>query len=63
MRNGSIAEDVIMQIGGWQTAEVFKRYSIKDQHDTDAAIRKLEKKATLQATFPQKPCLMALQSR
>jgi hypothetical protein len=45
MRNGSIAEDVIMQIGGWQTAEVFKRYSIKDQHDTDAAIRKLEKKA------------------
>jgi integrase len=42
MRNEGVAEEVIMDIGGWKTASVFKRYSIVNPNDTANAIRAVE---------------------
>lgn len=42
MRNEGISEEVIMDIGGWKTASVFKRYSIVNPADTANAIRTVE---------------------
>jgi len=42
MRNEGVAEEVIMDIGGWKTSSVFKRYSIVNPNDTANAIRTLE---------------------
>jgi hypothetical protein len=41
-RNEGVAEKVIMDIGGWKTAAVFKRYSIVNPNDSAMAIRKVE---------------------
>jgi len=37
-----VSESVIMRIGGWKTASVFKRYDIVDQTDIADAVTKLE---------------------
>jgi integrase len=42
LRNRNVAQEVIMQIGGWKTAEVFRRYSIVDQSDIANAMQRLE---------------------
>jgi len=42
MRNEGVAEEVIMDIGGWKTASVFKRYSIVDSNDTAEAVMRVE---------------------
>jgi hypothetical protein len=42
MRNEGVAEEVIMDIGGWKTASVFKRYSIVNPNYTANAIRTVE---------------------
>jgi integrase len=42
LRNSGAAEEVIMDIGGWKTASVFKRYSIVDQSDKRSAMTSLE---------------------
>jgi integrase len=44
LRNNGTAEEVIMDIGGWKTPSVFKRYSIVDQSDIRAAMTSLEAK-------------------
>ena len=41
LRNQGTAEEVIMKIGGWRTASVFKRYSIVSQSDIADATGKL----------------------
>jgi integrase len=42
MRRLGIAENVIMRIGGWKTASVFRRYDIVDQTDLADASRRIE---------------------
>jgi hypothetical protein len=42
LRNSGAAEEVIMDIGGWKTASVFKRYAIVDQTDKRNAMTILE---------------------
>jgi integrase len=44
LRNSGAAEEVIMKIGGWRTASVFKRYAIVSQTDIRAAMNRLEAK-------------------
>jgi integrase len=44
LRNSGAAEEVIMKIGGWRTASVFKRYAIVGQSDIRAAMSRLEAK-------------------
>lgn len=39
-----MAESTIMEIGGWKTAAMFRRYAIRDPRDIKAAIEKREKK-------------------
>ena len=42
LRRASVSEGVIMKIGGWKTASIFKRYDIVNQSDVRDALRKLE---------------------
>ncbi len=42
LRRAGVAESTIMDIGGWKTRSVFKRYAIKDSRDIKAAIEKRE---------------------
>jgi integrase len=42
LRRAGVSESVIMRIGGWKTASVFKRYDIVDQADIADAVTKLE---------------------
>lgn len=42
MRNEGISEEIIMEIGGWKTSAVFKRYSIVNANDTAEAVRRTE---------------------
>ena len=42
LRRAGVSESVIMRIGGWKTASVFKRYDIVDQADIAEAVTKLE---------------------
>jgi integrase len=44
MRHLGISENVIMRIGGWKTASVFRRYDIVDKADLAEASRRLEEK-------------------
>jgi integrase len=43
LRAAGVPEEVIMRIGGWKTASVFKRYAIVDQRDIRAALQQLER--------------------
>src|SRR5690348_1976345 len=42
LRRAGVSETVIIRIGGWKTASVFKRYDIVDQADIAEAVTKLE---------------------
>jgi integrase len=42
LRRANVAEGVIMKIGGWKTASVFRRYDIMNQSDVRDAMEKLE---------------------
>jgi integrase len=42
LRRAGVAENVIMQIGGWRTRNVFDRYAIITENDIVDAVRKLE---------------------
>jgi integrase len=42
LRRAGIDEDTIMDLGGWKTPSVFKRYAIVDQRDKRDAMAKLE---------------------
>jgi integrase len=42
LRRAGVAENVIMQIGGWRTRSVFDRYAIITENDISDAVRKLE---------------------
>jgi integrase len=42
LRRAGVAESVVMQIGGWKTREMFRRYAITDSRDIAAAIEKRE---------------------
>lgn len=42
LRRAGVQESVIMKIGGWKTASVFRRYNIVDTSDLDAAMDALE---------------------
>lgn len=42
LRRAGVAENVIMQIGGWRTRSVFDRYAIITENDIVDAVRKLE---------------------
>jgi integrase len=44
LRHAGVAESTIMEIGGWRTASMFRRYAIKDPRDIKAAIEKREEK-------------------
>jgi integrase len=43
LRNAGVPESTIMDIGGWKTREMFKRYAITDSKDIAAAIAKRER--------------------
>jgi integrase len=43
LRRAGVAESTIMDIGGWKTRSVFKRYCIADARDIAAAIEKRER--------------------
>jgi hypothetical protein len=43
LRNAGVPESTIMDIGGWKTREMFKRYAITDSKDIAAAITKRER--------------------
>ena len=40
LRRAGVAESTIMDIGGWKTRSMFKRYAIKDTRDIKAALEK-----------------------
>ncbi|MFQ5818026.1 MAG: tyrosine-type recombinase/integrase [Terriglobia bacterium] len=40
MRRAGVSQDVIMEMGGWRTAKVFERYSIKNESDQEDALRR-----------------------
>jgi hypothetical protein len=40
LRRAGVAESTIMDIGGWKSSSIFKRYAIKDPRDIAAAIEK-----------------------
>jgi integrase len=42
LRRAGVAEGVIMKIGGWKTASVFRRYDITNQADIVDALQKLD---------------------
>jgi integrase len=42
LRAAGVAEEVIMKIGGWKTASVFKRYALVNGSDIRGALRALE---------------------
>jgi integrase len=42
LRHAGVAESTIMKIGGWRTADVFRRYAIVDKQDMKNAMGKLE---------------------
>jgi integrase len=42
LRRAGVSESVVQKIGGWKTAEMFKRYAIVSTADSKAAIQKLE---------------------
>jgi integrase len=42
LRRAGVPESVVQKIGGWKTAEMFKRYAIVSTADSKAAIEKLE---------------------
>ena len=42
LRRAGVAENLIMQIGGWRTRSVFDRYAIVTEDDLADAVRKLE---------------------
>jgi hypothetical protein len=44
MRRLGIGETVIMKVGGWKTAEIFRRYDIVDQTDLEDVARRLDEK-------------------
>jgi integrase len=43
LRSAGVAESVIMKIGGWKTAQVFRRYAIVGNRDTTIAMEQLGK--------------------
>jgi integrase len=54
LRRAGVAESVIMSIGGWKTAAMFRRYAIVSQSDQKVAVEKLEQQLrenSRQATF------------
>jgi integrase len=42
LRSSGVAETVIMQIGGWKTANVFRRYAVVAEDDISKAMAALE---------------------
>jgi integrase len=44
LRRLGVSEGVIMKIGGWKTADVFRRYDIVDESDLADAARRLDEK-------------------
>jgi len=42
LRRAGVPESVVMSIGGWKTAAMFRRYAIISQADQKAAVEKLE---------------------
>src|SRR5260370_44223 len=47
LRRAGVAESVIMKIGGWLTASVFRRYAITSNADKTIAMEKLEQQRIL----------------
>jgi integrase len=43
LRAAGVPEEIIMQIAGWKTSNVFKRYAIVDRADIRAALQQLER--------------------
>jgi integrase len=42
LRHAGVAESTIMDMGGWRTREMFKRYAISDNRDVRVAVEKRE---------------------
>ena len=49
MRRAGIPESIIMNIGGWETASMFRRYAITDTHELADNLAKLRAYRTAQA--------------
>jgi integrase len=49
LRHAGVSESVIMKIGGWKTASVFRRYAIVDKADISNAVLKLQRSQEEQA--------------
>jgi integrase len=50
LRRAGVPESVVMRIGGWRTAGVFRRYAIVSSADQRAAVEMLERARTERAT-------------
>jgi hypothetical protein len=46
MRRAGLSESDIMELCGWETREMFKRYAIRDESALGAAVAKLAAAAT-----------------
>jgi len=55
-RRAGVPESVVMSMGGWKTADMFRRYAIVSSADQRDAVRMLERsraeQASSLATFP-----------
>jgi hypothetical protein len=47
-----VTEDVIMRIGGWKTASMFRRYNVVDERDLTEAAERLTGFLTYAASGP-----------
>jgi integrase len=49
-RRAGVPESVVMSMGGWKTADMFRRYAIVSSADQRDAVRMLERSRTEQAS-------------
>jgi hypothetical protein len=49
MRRAGIPESIILKIGGWETADMFRRYAITDTKEIADNLRKLSAYRAAQA--------------
>jgi len=54
MRRAGLSESDIMELCGWETREMFKRYAIKDEPALAAAVAKLAAAAPDRQVLPMK---------
>jgi hypothetical protein len=62
MRRAGIPESIILKIGGWETADMFRRYAITDTKEIADNLRKLSVYRAAQGQQPAKVVPMRKQA-